>query len=473
MPERRHALGHNALAMLLIVSTELYVAAGGSKSQTMTPAEMARIGNQANAHFNAGRHSKALEILDDAFQKSPTTFSSDMHSNKGAYLSAMGRHEEAHAACEAAVKKTPTDDWFVQNLALTKYKLAEVQGAMARGTPQVVKLLNDAVALYDRALKLNPSNGEIWRLKGTALNLRIGHVSPGNFSGTVPARRTARKFWEEAASLGVGQNAWEYNDKNRGKPRIKGGGARAPFWTRQSLLALRGSAANPTGLGALLKVLEDNWLALRKEALTLLRNPDKFSDLDYIAVSDPVDDRNRKSQWHQFYLQRVAGTQLSKTPGPRGNVQPCWKDAPVACKLLAPFLKYDGNFYTKGCKNKKCEGSPLLPLLRGRQVEGNGLLVEPFHAFYSSVTGAAHVTPHCGPTDSTIRLQLPLQIPKGDYRFLVKGETRHWKEGKVLTFEESFEHEVWSQPAPGQEDVVRILFIVDVLHPELLSKQWK
>ena len=67
-----------------------------------------------------------------------------------------------------------------------------------------------------------------------------------------------------------------------------------------------------------------------------------------------------------------------------------------------------------------------------------------------------------------MRLQLPLKIPRGEYRFLVGGEEREWKEGSVVGFEEAKEHEVWAKPEVEGDDQ-RILLIVDVLHPHLFS----
>ncbi|EPY80301.1 hypothetical protein CB1_000844034 [Camelus ferus] len=44
--------------------------------------------------------------------------------------------------------------------------------------------------------------------------------------------------------------------------------------------------------------------------------------------------------------------------------------------------------------------------------------------------------------------------------------TRAWEEGKVLIFDDSFEHEVWQDAAS-----FRLIFIVDVWHPELTPQQ--
>lgn len=43
---------------------------------------------------------------------------------------------------------------------------------------------------------------------------------------------------------------------------------------------------------------------------------------------------------------------------------------------------------------------------------------------------------------------------------------REWKEGKVIIFDDSFEHEVWQDA-----DSYRLIFIVDVWHPELTAQQ--
>ena len=44
--------------------------------------------------------------------------------------------------------------------------------------------------------------------------------------------------------------------------------------------------------------------------------------------------------------------------------------------------------------------------------------------------------------------------------------SRMWEEGKVLIFDDSFEHEVWQDAAS-----FRLIFIVDVWHPELTPHQ--
>jgi len=52
------------------------------------------------------------------------------------------------------------------------------------------------------------------------------------------------------------------------------------------------------------------------------------------------------------------------------------------------------------------------------------------------------VWPHCGPSNTRIRAHLGLVVPEGCCRMRVANETIEWKEGKIIVFDDSFEHEV-------------------------------
>ncbi len=74
-----------------------------------------------------------------------------------------------------------------------------------------------------------------------------------------------------------------------------------------------------------------------------------------------------------------------------------------------------------------------------------------------------HLLPHCGPTNSRLRLHLPLRAPpSGCARMRVgpKEEVR-WREGEWVAFDDSYEHETWNE---CDDDVV--LLSVDVPHPD-------
>jgi len=84
---------------------------------------------------------------------------------------------------------------------------------------------------------------------------------------------------------------------------------------------------------------------------------------------------------------------------------------------------------------------------------------------FSLMEGGTHVWSHTGPTFTRLRIHLGLVIPNGA-KMRVGPKTKTWKEGKVLIFDDSFEHEVWHE---GTEK--RIILIVDVWHPDLTPQQ--
>lgn len=84
---------------------------------------------------------------------------------------------------------------------------------------------------------------------------------------------------------------------------------------------------------------------------------------------------------------------------------------------------------------------------------------------FSIMAAGTHVRAHVGPTNCRLRMHLGLSNTK--HTFLrVDQETRQWQEGKVLLFDDSFEHEVWHN---GTAD--RLVLIVDVWHPGLSPQE--
>ena len=74
-----------------------------------------------------------------------------------------------------------------------------------------------------------------------------------------------------------------------------------------------------------------------------------------------------------------------------------------------------------------------------------------------------HVRPHSGPSNTRLRVHLPLIVPTvGLSALRVGDETRLLKEGELIAFDDSFTHEVWHN---GSEP--RVVLIVDVWHPDM------
>ena len=62
-----------------------------------------------------------------------------------------------------------------------------------------------------------------------------------------------------------------------------------------------------------------------------------------------------------------------------------------------------------------------------------------------------------------MRAHLGLKIPSNtDTKIRVGNETRKWTEGKLIVFDDSFEHEIWHN---GSD--LRLIFIIDFWHPDL------
>lgn len=195
----------------------------------------------------------------------------------------------------------------------------------------------------------------------------------------------------------------------------------ASLWQR-SLYNVQGLRAQPwwtaeqTGYTDLVKVLERNWLTIRDEALSVLdSNSGQFL---------PEDENLReKGDWGQFTLWQQG----------RKVASSC-RSVPKTCALMERFPE------TTGCKRGQIKFSVMQP--------------------------GTHVWPHTGPTNCRLRMHLGLVIPSKGCRIRCTNQTREWKEGKVLIFDDSFEHEVWQEA-----ESYRLIFIVDVWHPELTQLQ--
>ena len=81
------------------------------------------------------------------------------------------------------------------------------------------------------------------------------------------------------------------------------------------------------------------------------------------------------------------------------------------------------------------------------------------HVMFSALNPHSHIPPHTGPMNGIIRGHLALVAHPGSF-IRVGSEQRTWEEGKVLVFDDSFEHEVWNH-----SDQVRIVLFMNFWHP--------
>ncbi len=80
---------------------------------------------------------------------------------------------------------------------------------------------------------------------------------------------------------------------------------------------------------------------------------------------------------------------------------------------------------------------------------------------FSVFTPGTHLLPHRGVTNTRLVGHLPLIVPP-DCALVVGGETHVWQEGRVVVFDDTYEHEAWNR-----SDSVRVVLIFDLWHPGL------
>lgn len=82
------------------------------------------------------------------------------------------------------------------------------------------------------------------------------------------------------------------------------------------------------------------------------------------------------------------------------------------------------------------------------------------NAGFSCLEAGYRLKLHRGYDDTLYRTHLGLIVPPGDCALRLGGETRHWKGGKTLMFDDTHPHEAWN--LTGEH---RFVLIVDTLNP--------
>jgi aspartate beta-hydroxylase len=80
---------------------------------------------------------------------------------------------------------------------------------------------------------------------------------------------------------------------------------------------------------------------------------------------------------------------------------------------------------------------------------------------FSVFTAGTHLLPHRGVTNTRVVGHLPLIIPE-DCALSVGGEIHRWQPGRVLVFDDTFEHEAWNRSR-----TTRVILIFDTWNPYL------
>jgi hypothetical protein len=82
-------------------------------------------------------------------------------------------------------------------------------------------------------------------------------------------------------------------------------------------------------------------------------------------------------------------------------------------------------------------------------------------ALFSRLTPGTHIQPHHGMVNTRLICHLPLIVPD-ECGLRVGAETREWREGELLIFDDSFEHEAWNR---GTSD--RTILLFEIWRPDI------
>ncbi|HZV20828.1 MAG TPA: aspartyl/asparaginyl beta-hydroxylase domain-containing protein [Hyphomicrobiales bacterium] len=83
-------------------------------------------------------------------------------------------------------------------------------------------------------------------------------------------------------------------------------------------------------------------------------------------------------------------------------------------------------------------------------------------AMFSIFEPGKHLPAHRGPYNGVLRLHLGLIVPEPRDQVAIRVGERicHWEEGKVIIFDDAYEHEAWNKT-----DKVRVVLFVDFVKP--------
>jgi aspartyl/asparaginyl beta-hydroxylase (cupin superfamily) len=83
-------------------------------------------------------------------------------------------------------------------------------------------------------------------------------------------------------------------------------------------------------------------------------------------------------------------------------------------------------------------------------------------AMFSILAPRYHIPPHKGPTRAVVRAQLALKVPADSEKVWIRihDQVLHWKEGNVMLFDDTYEHEVLNDT-----DETRAVLFIDIKRP--------
>ncbi|WP_292975747.1 aspartyl/asparaginyl beta-hydroxylase domain-containing protein [Mycobacterium sp.] len=87
-------------------------------------------------------------------------------------------------------------------------------------------------------------------------------------------------------------------------------------------------------------------------------------------------------------------------------------------------------------------------------------------AFFSIMNPQTHVPPHTSNANTRMRYHLGIEVPERDIHLRIHDQRITWAQDKCIKIDDSYEHEVFQQ-----SDRRRVLFVLDVPHPDLRPEE--
>lgn len=136
-----------------------------------------------------------------------------------------------------------------------------------------------------------------------------------------------------------------------------------------------------------------------------------------------------------------------------------WEALNYSPNWNAFFFYRDGRRFEDNCRRCPITAQLLDNLPLSRVAEHSP------EVFFSVLKPGAYIPPHTGVINTRLVTHLPLIIPP-DCGIRVGDETRGWKEGKCIVFDDTFEHEAWNR-----SNQTRVVLIFDIWNPYLTETE--
>ncbi len=382
--------------------------AGYDRVLARAPAHVGALYHKAILAFQARRLPESVALLRDARAVKPDDAELNFH--LGSVLLIAGRAEEALGPLEQASAIIPL--WYEPHL-----RLGHAHLALGRR--------DKAQECFQRALMANP---------GLRFFVHLDESLSAEYREEVRVALEVvgeREWAIASAALGAAASAYPSADLARiergfriecgREPRVFNHPLRQPlFLYLPDLPAIPWFEREQFDW---VPMVEEHLPAVRGELETLIREEAQF--VPYISEGDRVSphgtDYSRlegSMEWNAFHF----------TKGGR------WLDRCRRCPQTTEIMR-----------------AVPAPRMRGFAPE----------VIFSRLQAGGHIVPHFGRTNVRLTAHMGVIIPD-DCAIRVADETRGWQEGRVLLFDDSFEHEAWNR-----SERCRSVLIFEVWHPAL------